>query len=90
MKKIDFTLAYDYAVLGDGAFPQDIVEAIRVPTLVMTGEHSMDFMGPTADRIAALLPHARRETLKGQTHQAGAEAIAPMLIEFFTGPSTRQ
>lgn len=90
IKKIDFTLAYDFAVLGDGEVPQEIVKAIRVPTLVMNGEKSMDFMHPTADRIAALIPHAQRETLKGQTHQAAGEAMAPVLIEFFTGSSTRQ
>jgi pimeloyl-ACP methyl ester carboxylesterase len=85
IKKIDFTLAYDFAVLGDGAVPQDIIKAIRVPTLVMNGDHSMDFMQPTADRIAALIPHPQRKTLKGQTHQVEAEAMAPVLVEFFTG-----
>jgi pimeloyl-ACP methyl ester carboxylesterase len=83
IKKIDVTLAYDFAVLGDGAVPQDIVKAIRVPTLVMNGDNSMDFMHLTADRIAALLPHPQRKTLKGQTHQVEAEAMAPVLVEFF-------
>ncbi len=84
-KKIDFTLAYDFAVLGDGTVPQDIAKAIRVPTLVMNGDRSMDFMQPTADRIAALIPQSQRKTLKGQTHQVEAEALAPLLVEFFTG-----
>jgi pimeloyl-ACP methyl ester carboxylesterase len=88
IKKIDFTLEYDFAVLGDGGVPQETVKAIRVPTLVMNGEKSMDFMHPTADRIAALIPHAQRKTLKGQTHQAAAEAMAPVLVEFFTGSPT--
>lgn len=88
IRKIDFTLAYDYDVLGDGALPQDTVKAIQVPTLVMNGDRSMDFMHATADRIAALLSHSRRKTLEGQTHQVDAEAMAPVLIEFFTGSST--
>jgi pimeloyl-ACP methyl ester carboxylesterase len=83
-KKIDFTLAYDYAVLGDGAVPEEVAAAIRVPTLVMTGEKTMGFMHPTADRLAKLVPRAERKTLQGQAHQAAAEAVAPVLIEFFT------
>lgn len=86
MKKIDFTLAYDYEVLGDGAVPEDVVKAIRVPVLVMNGGNSMDFMQSAADRIAALIPDARRKTLEGQAHQAAAEVVVPVLVEFFTGP----
>ena len=83
MKKMDFTLAYDYAVLGDGAVPEDVAKAIRVPTLVMNGGKSMPFMQPTADRIAALIPQAQRKTLEGQTHQVAADVMVPVLVEFF-------
>jgi pimeloyl-ACP methyl ester carboxylesterase len=89
IKKIDFTLAYDYAVLGDGAVPQDIARAVRVPTLVMNGGNSMDFMHATADRIGMLVPLAERKTLKGQTHQAEGQVMAPLLIEFFTRSNRR-
>jgi pimeloyl-ACP methyl ester carboxylesterase len=82
IKKIDFTLAYDYAVLGDGQVP-DNVKRISVPTLVMNGEKSLAFMGPTADRIAELIPNAERQTLKGQAHQAAPDVMAPLLIDFF-------
>jgi hypothetical protein len=44
----------------------------------------MEFMRPTADRIAKLMPRAERKTLKGQTHQVAADVLAPQLIEFFT------
>jgi pimeloyl-ACP methyl ester carboxylesterase len=89
IKKIDFTLAYDYEVLGDGAIPRDIVKAIAVPTLVMDGEKGVPFIHATVDQIAKLIPRAQRKTLKGQTHQAEADAVAPVLIEFFTGVSSR-
>jgi pimeloyl-ACP methyl ester carboxylesterase len=82
ISKMDFTLAYDYAVLGNGTVP-DSVKLITVPTLVMNGEKSLPFMRPTADRIAELIPDARRKTLEGQTHQAAPEVVAPLLIEFF-------
>jgi pimeloyl-ACP methyl ester carboxylesterase len=83
MKKIDFTLAYDYVVLGDGTVPQAIAKAIAVPALVMDGEKTLEFMHATADSVATLIPGAERKTLKGQTHQAAPEVTAPVLIEFF-------
>jgi pimeloyl-ACP methyl ester carboxylesterase len=83
MKKIDFTLAYDYVVLGDGAVPQAIAKSIAVPTLVLDGEKTMEFMHATADEVAKLIPGAERKTLQGQTHQAAPEITAPVLIEFF-------
>jgi pimeloyl-ACP methyl ester carboxylesterase len=83
MKKTDFTLAYDYAVLGDGTVPETIARSIAVPTLVIDGEKTMEFMHATADRLANLIPGAKRKTLKGQTHQAAPEVVAPVLIEFF-------
>jgi pimeloyl-ACP methyl ester carboxylesterase len=83
IKKSDFTLAYDYTILGDGTVPQTIAQKISVPTLVIDGEQTMEFMHATADRLAKLIPGAERKTLKGQTHQASPEVTAPVLIEFF-------
>jgi hypothetical protein len=83
MKKLEFTLAYDFAVLGDGTVPSDFPKAVSVPALVMDGENTMEFMHATADTLAQLMPHAERRTLKGQTHQVEADALAPVLIEFF-------
>jgi pimeloyl-ACP methyl ester carboxylesterase len=83
MKKMDFTLAYDYAVLGDGTVPQAIARSLTVPTLVLDGEKTMEFIHATADQLAGLIPGAERRTLKGQTHQAAPEVAAPVLIEFF-------
>jgi pimeloyl-ACP methyl ester carboxylesterase len=80
--KIDFTLAYDYAVLGGGDVPET-VKSIAVPTLVLDGEKSLPFIRPAADRLAKLLPNSRRKTLEGQTHRAAPEAVAPELIAFF-------
>jgi pimeloyl-ACP methyl ester carboxylesterase len=83
IEEIDFTLVYDYQVLGDGAIPQEVVKAINVPTLVMHGEKSMDFMHATAEQLARLIPDAQHKTLKGQMHQAKAEVVTPLLIDFF-------
>lgn len=86
MRKTDFTLTYDYEVLGNGSVP-DSARLIAVPTLVMDGEKSLDFIHPSADRLATLIPKAQRKTLPGQTHQAAPDAVAPLLIEFFGGAS---
>ncbi|MBT1695550.1 alpha/beta hydrolase [Fulvivirgaceae bacterium PWU4] len=83
IEKIDFTLGYDYQVLGDGTIPRDVVKTITIPTLVMVGEKGMDFMHTTTEQLARLMPNAEHKTLKGQLHQPKAEAVAPVLIDFF-------
>jgi pimeloyl-ACP methyl ester carboxylesterase len=83
IEKIDFTLGYDYQVLGNGAIPRDVVKTITIPALVMAGEKSMDFINTTAKQLAGLMPNAEHKTLKGQMHQPKTEAVAPVLIEFF-------
>ena len=85
MKKIDFTLAYDYDVLGDGQVPEAVAKAITVPTLVMNGEKSMDFMHASAAQMAKLIPNGRHATIKGQAHGVTADATVPLLVEFFSG-----
>ncbi len=83
MEAIAPTLAYDAAALGDGAIPTLLAASITIPTLVMAGGASPAFMGETADALARAIPGAQRRTLPGQTHEVQAEAIAPVLIEFF-------
>lgn len=80
---IAHTLAYDNAIMGDGDIPKNIMRSITVPTLVMSGEASPDFMNNVAEEIAKIVPGAKRKTLKGQTHDIKPEALAPVLIEFF-------
>jgi pimeloyl-ACP methyl ester carboxylesterase len=87
IKKIDFTLSYDYVVLGSGSVP-DSVKGITVPTLVMDGEKAMDFIRSSANRMVELIPNAQRKTLKGQTHQAAPEIVAPLLVAFFEAEPT--
>ena len=43
----------------------------------------MPFMISTANALAAAMPHAERRTLEGQIDAVNAEALAPVLIEFF-------
>lgn len=79
------TLAYDDAIMGDYAVPTGRLASVTVPTLVMGGGASPAWMLHSVQTVADALPNAQRRTLDGQTHDVAAEAIAPVLLEFFTG-----
>jgi pimeloyl-ACP methyl ester carboxylesterase len=80
------TIAYDAAALGeDASVPVERAAHMTVPTLVMDGGATeFSFMRATALRLAEAIPSAQHRTLEGQTHQVAAEALAPVLVEFFT------
>jgi pimeloyl-ACP methyl ester carboxylesterase len=79
------TLAYDHIfILGEeAAVPLEQAHRVAVPTLVMDGSASYPFMHTTAMALAEVIPNAQHRTLEGQTHEVAAEAVAPVLIEFF-------
>ena len=79
------TLAYDAAVLGeDRAVPTGKAARVAIPVLVMNGSASEAFMYDTAMALAKAMPNAQHRALEGQTHEVSSEAIAPVLVEFFT------
>jgi pimeloyl-ACP methyl ester carboxylesterase len=80
------TLAYDHiADLGkDATIPAARLARITVPTLLLDGSGSFPFMNTTAKALANVIPNAQHRTLEGQTHEVDAEALAPVLIEFFS------
>ncbi len=79
------TFGYDAAVLGqDGSVPIERAARIAVPTLIMNGGASeWEFMRVTTMALTNAIPNAQHRTLEGQTHQVAAEALAPVLVEFF-------
>lgn len=79
------SLAYDHiADLGeDASVPTERAARVAVPTLVMDGAESFPFMHDTAKTLANAIPNSQHRTLEGQTHEVSAEAIAPVLVEFF-------
>ena len=81
--KLGPTLVYDFEVMGDGQIPQAVAKRISIPSIVLVGEKSPAFMHTTADSLAEIIPGTVRKILPGQTHQASAEAVVPVLIEFF-------
>lgn len=83
------TLAYDATIMGDYWLPTERVSQVTIPTLVLEGGASFPFMRVTAQALVDHLPNAQQHTLEGQTHDVAAEALAPVLIEFFTGQHNR-
>ena len=87
LKAVAHTLPHDHALLGDTASgyasPVPHWAISDVPTLVMGGGKSPEWMRNTQRRIAESLPSARHHTIAGQTHMLKAAAIAPVLKEFF-------
>ena len=84
-ESVGHTLAYDHiAALGEEAtVPTERAALVTAPVLVMNGSESFPFMRTTALALAKAIPNAQHRTLEGQTHEVAAEAIAPVLIEFF-------
>ncbi|MET0237978.1 MAG: alpha/beta hydrolase [Kibdelosporangium sp.] len=87
------TLAYDAACLGTGRPSPERLARITQPTLLAVGGASPDsfiggggdFFVQAADAVAAIIPHAERVTVDGQTHMVDPKALAPVLTTFFKG-----
>jgi pimeloyl-ACP methyl ester carboxylesterase len=82
---VALTLPYDAAALGDSSVPTEAAAEVTIPTLVMDGGAGFAFMHPAAVALAAALPNGQQRTLEGQSHDVASEALAPVLVEFFTG-----
>ncbi len=86
MASVAHTLAYDGAVVGDSMAGTPAAaerwQSVTVPTLVLDGAQTA-WMSTGADALAKALPGGERRTLAGQEHGVAAEAIAPVLTEFF-------
>jgi pimeloyl-ACP methyl ester carboxylesterase len=89
MEKVAHTLAYDGTIMGDNQSGKPLSPkhwaSATSPTLVMVGGESETFFQHGTQALVDILPNARRRTLEGQTHEVAAEALAPVLVEFFAG-----
>jgi pimeloyl-ACP methyl ester carboxylesterase len=89
LKGVAHTLPYDFHVLGDTGsgkpLPAGRWDTATIPTLVMDGGKSPQWMRNAMRSLAGVLPDARYRTLPGQTHMLKPQAVAPALVEFF-GP----
>ena len=78
------TLAYDDAALGDGRVPLDEAAMVKMPAIVIDGGASPSVLRDAASAVAAAIPQAERRTLAEQTHDVSPDALAPVLIDFFS------
>lgn len=78
------TLGYDATLMGeDGSVPSHRAARITAPTLIMNGGASYPEMQATAAALADAIPDATHRMLDGQPHEVSADALAPVLVEFF-------
>jgi pimeloyl-ACP methyl ester carboxylesterase len=87
LKAVAHTLPYDTsftAPLQRGkALPADRWTNVHVPVAVIAGSKSPAWMQTAMRALAGVLPGATHTTLPGQTHLVKADALAPVLREFF-------
>lgn len=86
LKAVAHTLPYDTAFVVDRqrGEPLPTWHGVKVPTLVVDGGKSPQWMRNAMRALAQAVPGAGYRTLPGQTHIVKAEALAPVLAEFFT------
>ncbi|HLN78034.1 MAG TPA: alpha/beta hydrolase [Nocardioidaceae bacterium] len=83
------TLPYDLSIVIDHQqgrpLPAGYYDAVRSETIVVAGGKSPVYMRNAQAAIAAGVPHARLETLAGQTHMVKPKVLAPVLASFLAG-----
>jgi pimeloyl-ACP methyl ester carboxylesterase len=88
LKAVAHTLPYDLTILeGTGSgkpLAADRYAGVTIPTLVMDGGKSPEYMRNSQRAIAAIVAGSTHKTLPGQTHMLKAEAVAPELVRFFS------
>jgi pimeloyl-ACP methyl ester carboxylesterase len=83
------TLAYDATIMGDYSLPAERAASIKAPTLVASGGASPGWMQTTMRVLVDILPSGVHRVLDGQDHNVAPEALAPLLVEFFSGRLTK-
>jgi pimeloyl-ACP methyl ester carboxylesterase len=81
---IAHTLVYDATLMNNYALPKHLLAQIGVETLVIDGG-TTPWLSQAADAVAAVILHARRQTIAGQPHNVADEAMAPVLTAYFQG-----
>jgi pimeloyl-ACP methyl ester carboxylesterase len=88
LKAVAPTLPYDITIVHDHQrgtpYTPGEWAAVKAPTLVASGGKSPAWMTNATRTLADALPDATYRTLPGQNHMVKAQAIAPVLTDFFT------
>ena len=87
LKAVAHTLPYDLAIVGDTGAGSPLSSerwtSVTIPALTAVGGKSPTWWQDAMKALATVLPNAQHRTLPGQTHMVKAEALAPILVEFF-------
>jgi pimeloyl-ACP methyl ester carboxylesterase len=78
------SLPHDLAVMEGYGFPFEAARSIKVPTIVISGDKTFKQLREPVRLLRETIPGARFASLPGQSHDAAAELVAPVLIDFFT------
>lgn len=82
------SLPYDARQMGDTMSGKPLAaqpwRSISIPTIVIDGGASPEWMHKGAQAVADIVPNSQRRTLEGQTHDVDMEVLAPVLDEFFS------
>jgi pimeloyl-ACP methyl ester carboxylesterase len=87
MERLAHTVSYDGRVMLRGSMygqplPVEWRDSVTIPTLVMDGGNSPEWLHNTCRALVQLLPDVCYRTLDGQDHAAAPDAVAPVLEEF--------
>jgi len=85
--RVAHTLAYDGAIaaptMSGKPLPTDRWSSVTVPTLVIDGDASPDWMRNGVAALTGILPNATQVSLPDQTHVVDPAVLAPVLEMFF-------
>lgn len=88
MEAVAHTIAYDGRIMGDIMSGKPLTpepwSSIAIPTLVMAGGSSPEFIRAGAEQLAAAIPNAEYRILAGQDHGPADDVLAPVLVAFFS------
>jgi pimeloyl-ACP methyl ester carboxylesterase len=87
MERLAHTVSHDGRVMLQGSMygqplPAEWRDSVTVPTLVMDGGNSPEWLHNSARSLVTLLPDVTYRTIEGQDHGAAPDAIAPVLEDF--------
>ena len=81
LEKMANTLVYESLIVEE--LSSELIDSVRVPTLVIDGELSPEVMRNTAQSLAGSLYEGKYHTLKQQSHDIVPDVLGPVLKKFF-------
>lgn len=88
LKAVAHTIPYDITIVQENQrgkpLPAQRWSHIKVPTLVVDGGKSPQWMRHAMHSLAGVLPNAELRTLEGQTHMVKPQVLVPVLAQFYS------